>query len=278
MYLSGMSAKPITASVVVIRREAENKPVIREYAFALKLIRFIPLFAYGIVTTVLLLLEAIFLPRMRQNSYRSYLKYIDYWYLEVDKTDGTVLREIGFSADERPSLIAPYKAQKGYWVGRKVQLNPDEPLIDPVVFEDVTMGLVYHSMEYLKRKYEEYKAFWKELPSGIAPQFPVLIFYPETLAEVICYSSIDKLSQDGDFGQDWIPGTQCMDSNGRVYHLKYINFGHPVGCIFPECVSHQLTLSESIAYFTNCCPRLAGELKEVSDYPELFNQIEKLIR
>ncbi|WP_418360287.1 hypothetical protein [Sphingobacterium detergens] len=168
------------------------------------------------------------------------LKRIDYWWIEIDDINNSIIRKIPFDVFKYP--------MRGL---SDVKLNLDsiKPIknINRALFND--MWSIYDKYDFhkLEQMISKYLKKWKSPDEFDPPIFPSIIIdlkYPKDIIEL---ETIEELVDQVDFiGYEWSDSERLIDSKGNMYSTEYLNFGHPVGVVLPDKIDGSITNEELI--------------------------------
>ena len=214
--------------------------------------------------------------RLRKSIGDWYSKdYIGYWYIEVDIETGLPQREVGFGPCNRASLVAPTDKDRGFWIDSNMTFEVNQyPVIDSEIFNDIFEALAAHDINCVWRKNEKYFLKWTDSEYIETPQLPLLIYdltnYNETL-----YCNSWSLFSDVDItGYEWDSEKRVIDSKGNIYKTTYINFGHPVGSVYPEKIEETISLDDFKNLLKTNFEQIDDEKLTGSTFQELFDKFE----
>jgi hypothetical protein len=120
-----------------------------------------------------------------------------------------------------------------------------EEVIEQKKFEDIWDMMQKRDMPELERKIDEYLRFWAEDGDTPAPAYPIIILDYDRPENINLISNADRVVEDIDlWGYSWGVNKRVIDSTGNLYCVDYINFGHPVGCVYPKEIERVIELEE----------------------------------
>lgn len=207
--------------------------------------------------------------------YERQLEQVDYWYIEIETETGIPQREIGFDILNSAILFGPTDRNYGFWTESNMTFDINQhPSIAAEVFNDVFEALELHSLSFVSQKIEKYFGKWTENNSIETPQLP-LLFYDLTNYNETFYCDSWELLADVDLiGYRWDSSKRVIDAKGNVYKTTYINFGHPVGCVYPEKIEETISLENfKKILVTNFKEIRDKDLKEKT-FAELFSKFK----
>lgn len=182
------------------------------------------------------------IPKARPD-YKHQLSNIEYWYIEIETKTGIPQREIGFAIHNNAILFGPTAENKGFWTASNIIFDSNQyPKVDIEIFNDIFEALERHQLNVVKQKIEKYLQKWIDNNAMENMQFPSLIYdlteYKKTVY-IDCWNSFT----DSDItGYEWDSSERIIDAKGKIYKTSYINFGHPVGCVYPEKIEDTISL------------------------------------
>ena len=232
--------------------------------------------AFKTIAFLILKLLTFWIPRSNRD-YEEKLDHIKYWLIEIESDTGIAQREIGFDAWNRAILFAPTDRNMGLWADSNMIFNTEQfPNIENELFNDIFEAMEAHNMVCITDKIKKYDALWTINPTIEVPLFPILIFDLTNFNEFIYCDSSQKLTQTNLTAYEWDPETKCIDSRGFVYTTKYLNFGHPVGCVVPDRIEQKLEIAEFKTVLTKTFENLKSVVLESKTFNDLFKSLDKL--
>ena len=210
--------------------------------------------------------------------YETNLKYVDYWYIEVDTNSGAPQREIGFDITNRAILFAPTDKNYGLWTDSQVQIDElvkttETSFVDKEIFNDIFESLEKYDFKIVESKINKYLTLWTKNPNIKTPELPILIF-DERMTNIIVCNSIQQVYDSDITGYEW-ESQNCIDKTGAVYSTSYINFGHPVGCVIPKEIVHVMDIAEFKTKAADRFPKFRQEILNSNKFEDLFELLSK---
>lgn len=210
------------------------------------------------------------------SDYDSYLNKIDYWYIEVND-QGMPIREIGFEAVNRAMLFTPTTKIRGLWTDSNVILNKSEyENISQDIFDDIFEAMEIYHIDCIREKINKYLKKWTDGLELKAPELPILIFDLDNMREAVYCNSYELLYEPYITGYEWGGNKKFIDNNGNIYVTDYINFGHPVGCVFPKKIEENLTLDNFKQLTENNFATFKNQKLSGQTFDEVFKEFERL--
>ncbi|WP_312365431.1 hypothetical protein [Sphingobacterium sp.] len=168
------------------------------------------------------------------------LKRIDYWWIEIDDINNSIIRQIPFDI-----LKYPIRGLSDV----KLNLDSIKPIknINRALFNDIWSIYEKYDFHKLEQMISKYLKKWKSPDKFDPPIFPSIIIdlkYPKDIIEL---ETIEELVGQVDFfGYEWSDSERLIDSKGNMYSTEYLNFGHPVGVVLPDKIDGRITKEELI--------------------------------
>jgi len=214
------------------------------------------------------------IPRANPD-YEGQLDNIDYWYIEIEIEKGIPQREIGFDIWNRAILFGPTDRNYGFWTDSNMTFHSNQHRrIDEEVFNDIFEALETHHIDCISKKIEKYFRKWTDNSSIETAQLPLLIYDLTNYNETFYCDSWILLADVDLTGYEWDSSKRVIDAEGKVYKTTYINFGHPVGCVYPEKIEETISLD-------NFKKLLEANFKKIRDkelkgqtFTELFSELK----
>jgi len=130
-------------------------------------------------------------------------------------------------------------------------------------------------MSELERKINEYLRFWAEDGEIPAPTFPIIIFDFDKPENIDFISNVDGVVEDIDlWGYNWNVNEKLIDANGNLYCVDYINFGHPVGCVYPKEIERVIELKELKGLVSKSLRKYEDKIQVSTTIREVFEIVE----
>ena len=148
-------------------------------------------------------------------------------------------------------------------------------IINNEVFNDIFEAKVANDINCVWRKNEKYFLKWKENESMDTPQFPLLIYDLTNYNETFYCDSWSLLSDVDITGYEWDLNKRVIDAKGNIYKTTYINFGHPVGCVYPEKIEETISLDNFKVLLRVHFKQIEDKKLTGSTFQELFNEIKQ---
>lgn len=226
---------------------------------------------------VIIRLLTFWIPRASPD-YEANLKYVDYWYIEVDTNSGAPQREIGFDITNRAILFAPTDKNHGLWTDSPVQIDElvkirETSFVDKEIFNDIFESLEKYDFKIVESKINKYLTLWTRNPNIKTPELPILIF-DERMTDIIVCNSIQQVYDSDITGYEW-ESQNCIDKTGAVYLTSYINFGHPVGCVIPKEIVQVMDIAELKTKAADRFPKFRQEILNSNKFEDLFELLTK---
>lgn len=207
--------------------------------------------------------------------YEGQLDKIDYWYIEIEIETGIPQREIGFDILNRAILFGPTDRNYGFWTDSNMTFDINQyPGIDDEVFNDIFEALETHHIDCISKKIEKYFSKWTDNSSIETAQLPLLIYDLTNFKETF-YCDSWKLLADVDLtGYEWDSSKRVIDAKGKVYKTTYINFGHPVGCVYPEKIEETISLDNFKNLLKTNFKKIRDKELKGQTFEELFTELK----
>lgn len=221
----------------VIKYDHPKSPKQKDNSFFLfKLIKSIIYILFRILT--------FWIPRASPD-YKRQMEYIDYWYIEIDSITGIPQREIGFDISNHAILYSPNNRNLGCWTDSDLTFELNKyPLIELAIFDDIFDAMIERNMDCITHMINKYQQKWIDNKTIETPVFPLLIYDLSNYNETFYCKNFQILSDVDLIGYEWDLDKRVIDAKGNVYKTIYINFGHPIGCVYPEKIEENMTLEK----------------------------------
>lgn len=206
--------------------------------------------------------------------YERYLYRIDYWYIEIEIGTRIPIREIGFDTLNRAILFGPSNRNHGFWIYSKTTFDINQyPIINSEIFNDIFEALEIHEIDHVRKKINNYFLKWTNNKLIETPQLPLLIYDPTNFNETFYCDSWDLLADVDLTGYEWDSSKRVIDANGTIYKTTYINFGHPIGCVYPEKIEETVSLGHFKEILRANFKKIRNKKLKGETFAELFIEI-----
>lgn len=257
-------------NTTVLKYQIEKKLHNKQTSSAVSVIKSLGYFVFKVLT--------FWIPKANSEYYNKHLDNIDYWYIEVN-AEGVPIREIGFEAVNRALLFAPTTKNRGFWTDSNVTLNKSEyENISQDIFDDIFEAMEISHIDCIREKINKYLKKWTDGLELNAPELPILIFDLDNMRETLYCNSYAMLYDSDITGYEWEGNKKFIDNNGNVYVTDYINFGHPVGCVFPRKIEENLTPDNFKELIENNFTTIKNQKLTGQTFDEVFREFESLSR
>lgn len=251
----------------VLKYHQEKKLQTKQTPLALTIVKSLGYLIFKVLT--------FWIPKANSD-YDSYLDNIDYWYIEIND-EGRPIREIGFDVINYALLFAPTTKNRGLWTDSNVTLNKSEyENISQYIFDDIFEAMEIAHFDFIREKINKHLKKWTDGLELKAPELPILIFDLDNMCETIYCNDYEMLYDSDITGYEWEGNKKFIDNNGNVYVTDYINFGHPVGCVFPKKLEENLTLNNFKQLMENNFATFKNQKLNGQTFDEVFKELERL--
>lgn len=255
-------------NTTVLKYQIEKELNDKQTYAAVSVIKSLGYFVFKVLT--------FWIPKANSDYYDKRLDNIDYWYIEVNAA-GVPIREIGFEAANRALLFAPTTKNRGLWTDSNITLDKSEyENISKDIFDDIFEAMEVSHIDCIREKINKYLKKWTDGVELKAPEMPILIFDLDNIRETLYCNSYEILYDSDITGYEWEGDKKFIDNKGNVYATEYINFGHPVGCVFPKQIEKNLTLNNFKQLIENNFATFKNQKLNGQTFDEVFKEFERL--
>ena len=235
------------------------------------------IFLIGLIISMLNLVFKIltfWIPIARLD-YKGQLDNIEYWYIEIDMETGIPQREIGFDILNSAILFGPTDRKYGFWIDSKMMFDTNQyPIIGAEVFNDIFKAMEKHQLECVFQKIDKYFRKWTDNNHIESAHLPLLIYDLTNYEETFICDSWELFSDSDITGYEWDSTKRVIDARGKVYKTTYINFGHPVGCVYPEKIEETISLDNFKNLLRTNFKKIRDKELKGQTFEELFTELK----